>query len=305
MNRTKIEWVKNPDGTPGYTWNPITGCLNHVNGLCKGGGFPCYAHRLAHGRLLDRYRINHHIAPYIGRGDNPLLNPFYPRFWPERLLDIKPSGGWWDSLGGRKAKGIFLCDMGEMFGPWVPQKWQEEIFAYIRSDPMDRFYLLTKQPQELVKWSPFPPNCYVGVTVTDARYMADAVANLACIEAKVKYMSFEPLLASVMPKGLIDFLDWLIIGGCTGTMQDLLPLHHKTSLAMVNLNGNRWSLQPQIESVQEIVEAADEAGVKVFLKDNLKPLLPEVPPFYDYFYEFDQTEDHCQLRQEMPSEGGE
>lgn len=22
MNKTKIEWVKNPDGTQGYTWNP-------------------------------------------------------------------------------------------------------------------------------------------------------------------------------------------------------------------------------------------------------------------------------------------
>ena len=23
MNRTRIKWCKNPDGTPGYTWNPI------------------------------------------------------------------------------------------------------------------------------------------------------------------------------------------------------------------------------------------------------------------------------------------
>lgn len=49
MNETNIEWVKNPDGSQGYTWNPITGCLNHDNGLCKGGGFPCYAYKLANG----------------------------------------------------------------------------------------------------------------------------------------------------------------------------------------------------------------------------------------------------------------
>jgi len=57
MNKTKIEWVRNPDftGIPprdakgrfqyqGYTWNPITGCLNHVNGMCKGVslGYGCY-----------------------------------------------------------------------------------------------------------------------------------------------------------------------------------------------------------------------------------------------------------------------
>ena len=28
MNKTPIEWVKNPDGSQGYTSNPITGCLN-------------------------------------------------------------------------------------------------------------------------------------------------------------------------------------------------------------------------------------------------------------------------------------
>jgi len=45
MNRTQIEWVKNQDGTPGYTCNSKTGCRNHVDGMCKGGGFPCYAYR--------------------------------------------------------------------------------------------------------------------------------------------------------------------------------------------------------------------------------------------------------------------
>ena len=43
MNKTQIEWVRNPDGTQGYTWNPITGCLN--------GCEYCYARKLANGRL--------------------------------------------------------------------------------------------------------------------------------------------------------------------------------------------------------------------------------------------------------------
>ena len=47
MNRTKIEWVKNPDGSQGYTWNPITGCLN--------GCEYCYARKLANTRLKERY----------------------------------------------------------------------------------------------------------------------------------------------------------------------------------------------------------------------------------------------------------
>ena len=91
MNHTRIEWVKNPDGTQGYTWNPITGCLN---------GCPyCYARKLANGRLKQRYLANTNLAPNA-KGDVAKLtisdrtaieregdyaDPFYPRFWEERL----------------------------------------------------------------------------------------------------------------------------------------------------------------------------------------------------------------------------
>ena len=46
------------------------------------------------------------------------------------------------------------------------------------------------------------------------------------------------------------------------------------------------TVYPKIEWVGEIVEAADKVGVKVFLKDNLRPLLID-----DKGYK---------LRQEMP-----
>ena len=89
MNKTSIEWVKNPDDSQGYTWNPITGCLNHVDGLCKGGGFPCYAYRLAHGRLKSRYIANMSLPPIFKENLSTAGNdPFYPRFWPERVSQI-------------------------------------------------------------------------------------------------------------------------------------------------------------------------------------------------------------------------
>lgn len=37
---TKIEWVKNEDGSQGETWNPVTGCTK-VSPGCK----HCYAER--------------------------------------------------------------------------------------------------------------------------------------------------------------------------------------------------------------------------------------------------------------------
>lgn len=40
MNRTRISWVRNPDGTQGYTWNPVTGCMH--------GCDYCYARKMSH-----------------------------------------------------------------------------------------------------------------------------------------------------------------------------------------------------------------------------------------------------------------
>lgn len=46
MQKTKIEWVKNPDGIQGYSWNPI-------QGLCPVGCWYCYAKR-----IYQRFKLN-------------------------------------------------------------------------------------------------------------------------------------------------------------------------------------------------------------------------------------------------------
>ena len=286
MNKTKIEWVKNPDGSPGYTWNPITGCLNHNNGLCKGGGFPCYAYKLANGRLKQRYLGNENIADYeimtYPRHIECIADPFYPRFWEERLAEL-PN----DVIVG-KERGIFVCDMGDLFGIGVPESWTRQVLERIQGWPEYRFYILTKQAARLPEFSPFPENCWVGVTATNTSMAWIASKQLSQIEARVKFLSLEPLLSweTSIPyttenivAGLNGSLDWLIIGAQTNPYKP-----------------------PEIAWVREIVEAADKAGIPVFLKDNLRPLLiPEdcSKPNYlteDIFW----ASEKAQLRQEMP-----
>jgi protein gp37 len=288
MNRTKIEWVKNPDGSQGYTWNPITGCLNHVNGLCKGGGFPCYAYKLAHGRLRARYLAN---KPRVMTSDMSeqfeiANDPFYPRFWPERILPIDIDDRRFLSAISAKPKGIFVCDMGELFGPWVPQSWQEEVFECIKTYPQHRFYLLTKQPQELKKWSPFPENCWVGVTATNQVFWNEALRQLTDVKASVKYASIEPCLGQILPDPYTmqkAQLGWLIIGVQTKPYKP-----------------------PKIEWVQEIALAATKAHIPLFLKDNLKAVLPSRMPFYDAYTYWSEDRTHTlqewRLRQEMPGD---
>ena len=255
MNKTLIDWARNPDGTLGYTWNPITGCLN--------GCEYCYARRLANGRLRIRYIENMNIATPIPHGQFPdglaYGDPFYPRFWEDRLDEIYER---WQKLNRRTLNpiGVFVCDMSDLFGIGIPVEWTEQVMAVINACPQHRFYLLTKQPQNLIKFSPFPENCWVGVTATDGDMLRKALYHLTCVEAKVKYISFEPLLNTAMDyagcytdypsRYLFNEVQWVIIGSQTKPYKP-----------------------PEIERVKEIVEACDKARIPVFLKDNLKPLL--------------------------------
>ena len=53
---------------------------------------------------------------------------------------------------------------------------------------------------------------------------------------------------------------------------------------------------PEISWIKEIVEACDKAGVKVFLKNNLRDLLVPDALMNDVFWESEKAK----LRQEMP-----
>jgi len=318
MHRSKIEWVLNPDNkTLGWVWNPITGCLN---------GCPyCYARRLANGRLKERYLANKNLAyDYLeikkafDRGE-PFQDPFYPRFWPERLEQIErpPAPSAWyinnasytkphefepvNRHAKRKARGIFTCDMSDLFGIGIPEEWTWQVLDAIRINSVDRFYLLTKQPQNLIKWSPFPDNVYIGVTATNAKMAEEAGFWLWEVKATVKFVSFEPLLERVAAH-FVDYISdevegikWVIIGAMTCSGGDLAKLSSQFPELTPKPFGNRYVLLPKIEWVQEIVDAADKADIPVFLKDNLKPLV-----FDDPFFAGVCRLGAGELRQEMP-----
>jgi len=272
MNRAthNDSWVQNPDGTLGYTCSLITGCLL--------GHDYCFASKLANGRLKKRYLANENTASMtgfqlLGRDKagylHPEDDPFYPRFWPDRLVELDRF-----LTKSREPVGVFLNIMGEWAGDWVPRAWQDAMFELIRRHPRHRIYLLTNCPQNLPRFSPFPDHCYVGVTATDPRAFCEATRALADIEAKVRFVSVEPYLAGpiTFPLWVGKFLDWLIIGAQTKPYKP-----------------------PKIEWVEEIVRAADKAGIPVFLKDNLLELVNYQSPETEFAFNKEGY-----YRQEMP-----
>ena len=227
-----------------YDWNFASGCGNNVEGKCKGGGFNCWAYPITQG-FADRYP-----------------NGFKPTIYPEALLS---------PLYLKKPSRIGVCYMGDLFWDcpeFDPDRKIESILpsrvgsvrmslkgwitTTIEQCPQHTFVFLTKQPQNLIKFSPFPDNAWVGYSADTKKMMVEGYANLCNIEAKVKYISFEPLLERMNVSSL-DSVNWVILG-----------------------SQSKPTVMPKIEWVQEIVEAADKAGIPVFLKENLKPLFPHL-----------------------------
>jgi len=242
VNKTKIEWVKNPDGSQGYTVNP-------VKGKCPMGCDYCYMW----GRLG------------IGM-----------RFHFDQTIRYDPRA--WLGIGSlRKPSRIFVGSTIELFHDSLSPQYLKWVLEVPLEFPQHTFIFLTKCPQNLPR--EWPDNCWVGVTATNESMAFKALSQFLQIEARIKYLSLEPMLGQ-MPH-LTDYclsqagVSWLIIGAQTNPYKP-----------------------PEISWVREIVEAADKAGVKVFLKDNLYPLLHSEPNFARDKLRVGTS---GKLRQEMPS----
>src|SRR3990167_6958962 len=111
MTRTQIEWVRNEDGTQGYTLNPI-------KGLCPVACSYCYARRL-----------------YQRFGWNPKIS-----FEPIRDIALP-----------KKPSRIFVGSTMELFGKLVDAFWLDSIFRSVKDNPQHTFIFLTKHPENLPK----------------------------------------------------------------------------------------------------------------------------------------------------------
>jgi len=181
-NKSNIEWTE-------MTWNPVTGCTKVSQG-CK----HCYAERMAK-RLTamgaERYR-----------------NGFSVTLHPD-LVDIPR--GW------RLPRVVFVNSMSDLFHDDIPLAYIQRVFATMRDCPRHTFQVLTKRSERLVKLAPhlpWPENVWMGVSVEDARVL-HRVADLQSVQAKVRFLSLEPLIGPLESLPL-DGIHWVIVGGESG-----------------------------------------------------------------------------------------
>jgi len=227
--------------------------INPVKGLCPMACSYCYARR-----MYKRFKWNPEV-----RYDETLLTYEHKPQFPDGSV-------------------VFVGSTMELFGHWIDPKWLSDVFHDCWSRyPKVTFIFLTKQPQELKKWSPFPRNCWVGCSATNSEQAIRAMTELDFVDASVKFLSMEPLLSSdgYTKWEYISFkkINWLIIGQQT-------PINAKTL--------------PRIKDIQHILQGADNAGVSVFLKSNLRGFLP-----FRQHYKVDYHDKCYSLRQDFPKTG--
>ncbi len=229
-------------------WNFYPGCLHKPQGKCPVPN--CWAEAMTKRKQEDFHK---------------------PHLIPELLLA---------PLRVKKPSTILVNFMGDLGGDWVDPDMivhrnqgdiitvlhldtpdgivftlRDEVFQIIKECPQHRFLFLSKSPGNWQKWGAWPDNTWVGASVWSQDSFIDAIyhpnGGLRYLKAKHKWLSIEPLLGEikVQVQHLKGF-DWVVIGGQT-----------------------RPDIMPKIEWVEEIVKACDAAGVKVWLKNNLKSLV--------------------------------
>ena len=222
MMTAKFNKTNDNIGWAAYSYNPVTGC-NHK---C----IYCYA-----AAMSKRFGWSFEPTLHEDRLSAPANTPINPK------------------LNNR----VFVCSMGELFGPWVPDEWIEKVFESVRSNPQWTFLFLTKSPERLATLN-WPPNAWIGVTIdTQARVEVATEAFNLLSGPNIKFVSCEPLLEKIiLTHKLLQNLDWLIIGAKSDGQKKVQPV-------------TKW--------VEGLSNEARNYDIPVWFKDNLFFWPQEVP----------------------------
>ena len=211
---SSIEWTNR-------VWNPATGCTK-VSPGCKN----CYAETMAK-RLKKMGQIKY---------ENVFAYTEHKKYINEPLKWKKPCK-------------IFVNSMSDLFHEDATKKFLDSVFdVMILKAPRHTYQVLTKRPELALDYinQPLqifvPAHIWIGTSVESADY-THRIKTLQDINAKTKFISFEPLLASVGTVDLTD-IDWVIIGGESG------PRHRPIK--------KEWIL--------DIIKQCKEQNVAVFFK---------------------------------------
>jgi protein gp37 len=205
---TNISWAS-------HSWNPATGCstpieIDPVTGKkfispeCE----HCYAETLS---LRRKWTEHHWTEPNAEK--NVVIHPDRLRQAYNFNLDAEQQACAHRLYPIR----VFVNSMSDLFHRLVPDEFIWKVFQ-VMNDPRNAhrvFQVLTKRPERAATWpGPWGPNIWMGTTSGDARTKF-RVDHLRRSAAKVRFISVEPLLTSMVPIDLAG-IQQVIVGGESG-----------------------------------------------------------------------------------------
>jgi protein gp37 len=193
MAETSIEWTD-------ATWNPVAGCT-----VISPGCTNCYAMRMA--ARLEAMSVQKYKGLTRRSGGRAV--------WTGKIrldqgsLDVPK--GW------SKPKKIFVNSMSDLFHEAVPPVFIARVWNVMAETPQHTYQILTKRPDrmaEICNQLPTLSNVWLGTSVENADYL-DRIDQLRKVNAVIRFISFEPLIGSVVGANLKD-IHWAIVGGESG-----------------------------------------------------------------------------------------
>ena len=147
------------------------------------------------------------------RRGHPYEQGFDLRLWPNRLDQPER----WT-----RPRMIFVNSMSDLFHKDIPVEFVDRVFSHMERADWHVFLALTKRSTRMRDYmrnryarSHAPSHIWCGVSVEDADGAA-RIRHLRGTPAAVRFLSAEPLIGPVgMP--VLDGIDWVIVGGESGT----------------------------------------------------------------------------------------
>ena len=112
----------------------------------------------------------------------------------------------------------FVNSMSDLFHPKVPFDFVDEVVDTIRATPQHTYQILTKRPGKMRQYfdnRKVPTNAWLGTSVENKRHGVPRIDELRKINAKVRFLSVEPLLEDI-GKIKLRGIHWVIVGGESG-----------------------------------------------------------------------------------------
>ena len=112
-------------------------------------------------------------------------------------------------LQRKKPTLYFVNSMSDLFHEKVPDRFLDRVFSAIRETPWHTYQVLTKQATRL------PRKCMAGWNRGRQKTRIPRIAHLRKVNAKIRFLSIEPLLEDIGTLKLAG-IHWVVVGGKSG-----------------------------------------------------------------------------------------